>query len=259
MSSGGKLKSVDQIAKNLLKVIIWMSNEITDIYNPDNLVIPEQVFQNQKDIFVALAKSAKEKPALPPLAKKRLYSKFNPTKSSKNFSKKSLSESNKLTLPIISCPDNLIGKLVYSITDQDIESWEQKWEKVTVWEKSGGVHYNPKFVLKPIDSEGVCLSNNYEDYSNEEVKVYEFSSNDQIAAAIDHIYTDRFSDVDTWWRDVDIDKESEDGNNSNFFVNYEDCNDDQWDWYLVPLQENYLKDWVIFVDIEYWLSETCKY
>ena len=89
------------------------------------------------------------------------------------------------------------------------------------------MHYNPKFVLKPIDSEGVCLSNNYEDYSNEEVKVYEFSSNDQIAAAIDHIYTDRFSDVDTWWRDVDIDKESEDGNNSKFFVNYEDCNDDQ--------------------------------
>ena len=53
MSSGGKLKSVDQIAKNLLKVIIRMSNEITDIYNPDNLVIPEQVFQNQKNIFVA--------------------------------------------------------------------------------------------------------------------------------------------------------------------------------------------------------------
>ena len=90
------------------------------------------------------------------------------------------------------------------------------------------MHYNPKFVLKPVDSEGVYLSNNYEDYSNEKVKVYEFSSNDQVAAAIDHTYTDRFSDVDTWWRDVvDIDKESEDGNNSNFFVNYEDCNDDQ--------------------------------
>ena len=217
MSSGGKLKSVDQIAKNLLKVIIRMSNEITDIYNPDNLVIPEQVFQNQKNIFVAQAKSKKEKPALPPLANKRRYSKFNPKKSSKKFSKKSLSESNKLTTPIISCPDNLIGKLVYNLTDQDIESWEQKWEKVTVSEKSGGVHYNPKFVLKPIDSEGVYLSNNYEDYSNEEVKVYEFSSYDQIAAAIDHIYTDRFSDVDTWWRDVvDIDKESEDGNNSDF-------------------------------------------
>ena len=52
MPSGGKLKSVDQIAKNLLKVIIWMSNEITDIYNPDNLVIPEQAFRIKKTFLL---------------------------------------------------------------------------------------------------------------------------------------------------------------------------------------------------------------
>ena len=55
-----------------------------------------------------------------------------------------------------------------------------------------------------------------------------------------------------WWRAdvVDIDEESEDGNNPDFFVSYEDCDDDQSDWYLVPLKEDYLKGWVRFVDVE---------
>ena len=35
-----------------------------------------------------------------------------------------------------------------------------------------------------------------------------------------------------------------------FFVCYEDCDDDQSGWYLVPLKEDYLKGWVRFVDIE---------
>ena len=39
-----------------------------------------------------------------------------------------------------------------------------------------------------------------------------------------------------------------------FFVSYEDYGDDQSDWYLVPLKEDYLKDWVRFVDVEQWLS-----
>ena len=144
-----------------------------------------------------------------------------PKKSSKK-SKKTVSDSNKLTTSIISCPDD-IGKLVYHLTDQDNESKDQKWVKVIVLEKSGGVHYNPKFVLKPVDSDGVYFSNIYEDYTNGEVKVCELFSDDLIGATIDHLYTDRFSDVDTWWRAdvVDIDEESEDGNNPDFFVSYE--------------------------------------
>ena len=92
------------------------------INEPDNLVIPEQVFQNQKDISVALAKSEKEKPALPPTAKKRCYGKSNPKKCSKKSKKKSVGGSNKLTTLIISCPGDLIGKLVYHLTGQENES-----------------------------------------------------------------------------------------------------------------------------------------
>ena len=153
-SGGGELKSVDEIAKNLVKVIIWTSNDTTEtnvainINKPDNLVIPELGFQNQKDNSVALAKSEKEKPVLPPLAKKRCYGKSNPKKSSKKSKKKSVSKSNKLTTPIISCPDDHIGKLVYHLSDQDNESKEQKWVKVIVLETSGRVYHNPKFVLK---------------------------------------------------------------------------------------------------------------
>ena len=123
------LKSVEEIAKNLVKVITWSSNDTTEtdvetnINEPDNLVIPEQVFQNQKDISVAMAKSEKEKPALPTTAQKQCYGKSNPKKSSKKSKKKSVSESNKLTTPIISYPGDLIGKLVYHLTDQDNESY----------------------------------------------------------------------------------------------------------------------------------------
>ena len=62
MSSRGKLKSVDKIATNLVKVITWTSNKTNEtneganINNPDNLAIPERAFQSQKDISVALAK-----------------------------------------------------------------------------------------------------------------------------------------------------------------------------------------------------------
>ena len=89
--------------------------------------------------------------------------------------------------------------------------------------KFRGVHYNPKFVLKLVDSEGVYFSNIYEDYTNGEVKLCESSSDDLIGATIDHL--DTFSDVDTWWRAdvVDIDEESESANNPDFFVSYEDC------------------------------------
>ena len=226
---------------DLVKVITWTSNETTktklwaNINNPDNLVIPEQAFQSQKDISVALARSEKEKTVLPPAAKK-----------------KSVNESNKLTKPIISCTNDLIGKLVCQITDQDNESKEQKWVKVILLEKFGGVHYNPKFVLKPVDSEEVYFSNIYEDYTNGEVKVSELSSDDLIRATIDHLHTCWREDV------VDIDEESENGDNPDFFVSYEDCNGEQSDWYLVPLKEDYLKGWVRFADIEYWLGEICK-
>ena len=97
-----ELKSVEERGKNLVKVITWTSNDTTEtdvgtnINEPDNLVIREQVFQNQKDISVALAKSEKEKPALPPTAKKRCYRKSNSKKSSKKSKRKSKKKFNKI-------------------------------------------------------------------------------------------------------------------------------------------------------------------
>ena len=60
---------------------------------------------------------------------------------------------------------------------------DQKWAKVIVLEKSGAVHYNPKLVLKPVDSDFPHI---YEDYTNGEVKVCELSSDDLIGATIEH-------------------------------------------------------------------------
>ena len=41
---------------------------------------------------------------------------------------------------------------------------------------------------------------------------------------------------------------------TQIFLSAMNCGDDQSDWYLVPLKEDYLKGWVRFVDVEQWLS-----
>ena len=52
---------------------------------------------------------------------------------------------------------------------------------------------------------------------------------------------------------VDIDYDSSDKDNPDFFVTYtydENSSTEQSNWYLIPLFEDYLNGWVRFVDIE---------
>ena len=68
-----------------------------------------------------------------------------------------------------------------------------------------------------------------------------------------YIYVD--NGEETWYRGkaVDVNIDSEDMENSDFFVifviHYSSNEEDQNGWFLVPLFEDYLKGWVHFIDI----------
>lgn len=46
---------------------------------------------------------------------------------------------------------------------------------------------------------------------------------------------------------VDLDVDSEDKDNPEFFISYEDCIEEN-EWYFLPLMEGYLKGFLRFVD-----------
>ena len=73
-----------------------------------------------------------------------------------------------------------------------------------------------------------------------------------IDSTINPLYVD--NGEETWWRGevVDVDIDSEDMENPDFFVtyvNYSSNQEDENEWFLVPLFEDYLKGRVHFLDI----------
>lgn len=77
--------------------------------------------------------------------------------------------------------------------------------------------------------------------------------NDFIDATIDHLFSDSQTGENTWWRGevVDVDVDSEDQENPDFFVTYDECESDdkENEWLLMPLFEDYLKRCIQFVDV----------
>ena len=101
-----------------------------------------------------------------------------------------------------------------------MEDEELVWVKVIVVKIVGGSKGNPKFLLKYVDSYEVYFSNPFEDYQNKEVKLCKINSDIFIGSMIDHLFTDKDSGADNWWRAevVDIDEDSSDKDNPDFFV-----------------------------------------
>ena len=109
---------------------------------------------------------------------KTLNKKSRPAKQIKNNKTKGTST------PVISYPDNLIGKFVLHLTDKELEDEELVSVKVIVVKIVGGPKGNPKFLLKHVDSDEVYFSNHFEDYQNKEVKLFEINSDVFIGSTI---------------------------------------------------------------------------
>ena len=80
----------------------------------------------------------------------------------------------------------------------------------------------------------------YQDFKAGQLKLVELVPTDLIDASIRHLYTDNESGEDTWWNAevVDIDPESEDKINPDFFIMYEESGD--CDTGTLERQEYYL-------------------
>lgn len=123
-----------------------------------------------------------------------------------------------------------------------------------------GPKTNPKFLVQYYDdSEETFYCNLYEDFKNDEVRLIEVIPEDFIEVSIKHLYSDQVTGEETWWSAEvrDVDDESEDLNNPEFFVVYENVlQDDEGneedlgnepEYYLIPLLHDYLNGWVRFV------------
>ena len=132
MSSGGKIKSVDELALNLCKVINWTADNIGDTVDTSvSILLPANVFNEQK--------SKKLKQAEKVITQKTQKKRKQPCKGNtkKKTAKKVISSSEVMT-PIISSPDDLIGKLIEHLTDRNNENENTDWYKGLVVKQSVG-------------------------------------------------------------------------------------------------------------------------
>ena len=157
-------------------------------------------------------------------------------------------------VPVISSPKDLIGKIVDHFTDRGEES-EPEWFRGIVEGFCGRFSpKNPKFKIRYDDfpDDESYIANLYEDFKNEDLKIVEVVPEDFIGASISHLFIDAITGEETWWEAevADMDIESSDRENPDFFVRYfssedeEEVDDD--DFYLLPLFEDYLNGCIRF-------------
>ena len=117
----GNIKSSTELLSNLLKIIpMSLSNVVTPIQNNYNLpvIIDEDKFQEEK---VKLCHSKRNSHQLVPVQAKK---------------KKG---TRKVSVPVISCADDLVGKLVehFCFIDNEDAEEEEDWHKGIVLERHG--------------------------------------------------------------------------------------------------------------------------
>ena len=221
MSSGGKNKSLDELKANLLSVTNYSSPiSPQDVSQPISSILPTDILNSEKERYLKEAEACENKLKNKEDTQKRR----KPVPSQKRKKKKNNAEIEK-QLPVISSPEDLIGKLVEHFTDRNIEDEEADWFKGVVVQLAGGPKANPKYFIRYFDLPDDLFCNNlFDDFKNGDVHLLPICSEDFIDASILHLYTDDENNEDTWWpaEVVDVDIDSSDMSNPDFFVLYGD-------------------------------------
>ena len=163
-------------------------------------------------------------------------------------------------MPVISCADDLVRKLVEhfcSIDNEDAE--EDDWHKGTVLERHG----KSSFLIRYNELQDNFFSHNlYKGLSSDRVRITSVTFHNFIGVNIKHLYTDDTSNKDIWWDakvvDFDMDGESPDMNDLKFYIVYKDSTDDvidfskvcNDDYFLEKLIDDYLNGWVKFASLD---------
>ena len=149
----------------------------------------------------------------------------------------------------------MIGKLVSHRTERDDEVG---WHKGVIIRQVGRAIKNPKFLIQyhDSDSEGVdtCTTNLYEDFLSGDLTLVGIAPSDFIDSKIEVLYSDE-GEIDKWWEAevADIDVDSDDKDNPDFYVYYEldEGSEDEIvekEYFLEPLIELYLNGRVRFLE-----------
>ena len=149
------------------------------------------------------------------------------SKCSANVNKPLPSKKQKLTinidrLPIVSSPTELFGKIVThfcDISDDDID--EYSWHKGLILKRFGRSKTNYLIQYYELPDE-TFVRNIYSDFKKKDPMLVEVNVQDFVGAHIEHLFVDEESGKEVWWEGeiVDIDQDSEDKINPNFFVFY---------------------------------------
>ena len=133
---------------------------------------------------------------------------------------------------MIVTPEDLFGKLVFHFcVVQDSVNEDEDWHCGVVVDRHGSRNFLIKYGER-LDTLLSCKL--FNDFSDNSVAAYNF-----ICSTIKLKYNNAVIREDTWWDDevIDLDTESEDKKNSNFFNLYKESADDFLD--LAKLNDDY--------------------
>ena len=168
--SKGNIKSSTELLSNLLKIVsMSLSNVVTPIQNNYNLlvIIDEDKFQ---EIKVKLCRGKRNSGQLVPVQAKQ---------------KKG---TRKVSVPLISCADGLVEKLVehFCFIDNEDAEEEEDWHNAIVLER----HEKSGFLIRYNELQDKNFSRNlYKDLSSGRVRITSVTFHNFIGANAKHLYT----------------------------------------------------------------------
>ena len=157
-------------------------------------------------------------------------------------------------MPVVSSASELVGKIIDHPCFLGDENTE-RWFRGVVLESIGKSQFLVRYHDFPDETFSQPL---YKDFKAYRVKLVELVPSDLIGASIGHLFYDNDTEENVWWdaEVVDIDVTSEDKNNPNYFIWYEDCgtmdeeNLEEQEYYLEPLLNDYLNHCVQVLSLD---------
>ena len=208
MSSKGNIRFSKELLENLKKVIGASSY---------NYIEPDKNVNYSLPIVIPSEKLNEQKQKNCDKGKRNAVQQDHVAKKEKKVD-------DKINVPVISCAEDLSGKLVEHLCVLDSEEEEKRWVKGVVLEEYGKTNY----LIKYHEREDRLFSRNlFADCKNNKLKNLFVSYKDFISASIKHMYEDSKSKENIWWdaEVVDVDMDSADMDNPDFFIIYKDRSD----------------------------------
>ena len=257
MSSGGKMKPITVLIDNLRFVCRWSSgepsSETESDYSQPSLINPA-ILKNHKESYKETALKTTEKMTEKDMEIEGSRKRVKLVKEKGSAKKSKISKSKDRQVPVVSSASELVGKIVDHICflgDEDTE----RWFRGVVLESIGKSQFLVRYHEFLDESFSQPL---YKDFKADRVKLVEFVASDLIGASIRHLFYDNDTEENVWWdaEVVDVDVTSEDKNNPNYFIWYEDCgtmdeeNLEEQEYYLEPLLNDYLNHCVQVLSLD---------